>query len=133
MGGYGTKRTPQLAAQYADEFNLPFPPLDYYRPACDFVRAACDKAGREPESMRYTVALVAAVGTDEAEFARRAEAIKREPDDLRANGVGGTPAEAVERIRAFGDAGAETVYLQILDLDDHDHLRLIAAEVMEHV
>ena len=34
---------------------------------------------------------------------------------------------------AFGDAGAETVYLQILDLDDLDHLRLIAAEVAPHV
>ncbi len=48
IGGYGAKRTPRLAAQYADEFNLPFPPLDYYRPACDVVRAACETAGRDP-------------------------------------------------------------------------------------
>jgi len=39
----------------------------------------------------------------------------------------------VERIQEFAAAGAETVYLQILDLDDHDHLRLIAAEVAPHV
>jgi alkanesulfonate monooxygenase SsuD/methylene tetrahydromethanopterin reductase-like flavin-dependent oxidoreductase (luciferase family) len=122
-----------LAARFADEFNLPFPPLDYFRPACDHVRNACDKAGRDPASMRYTVAQVACVGADDAEVARRAAAIKREPDDLRANGIGGTPPEAVDRIRAFADAGAETVYLQILDLDDHDHLRLIAAEVAEHI
>jgi F420-dependent oxidoreductase-like protein len=133
MGGYGTKRTPRLAARYADEFNLPFPPLDYYRPACDFVRKACDAAGRDPESLRYTVAVVVCAGTDEKEYQRRAEAIGHEPDELRANGAAGLPDEVAEKIRAFGAAGAETVYLQVLDLDDHDHLRLIAAEVAPNV
>jgi F420-dependent oxidoreductase-like protein len=129
IGGYGAKRTPRLAATYADEFNLPFPPLDYYRPACDVVRAACESAGRDPGSLRYTVALLTCAGRDEAEFVRRAEAIGHEPDTLRAGGAAGLTGEVVERIRAFGDAGAETVYLQILDLEDLDHLRLIAAEV----
>jgi F420-dependent oxidoreductase-like protein len=132
MGGYGARRTPRLAARYADEFNMPFPPLDAYRAGCDRVRAACDAAGRDPATMRFTVALVACVGDDEATFVRRAAAIGREPDELRRNGVAGTPAEAIERIRAFADAGAECVYLQILDVDDHDHLRCIAAEVAPH-
>ena len=133
IGGYGAKRTPQLAAKYADEFNLPFPPVDYFRTACDVVRGACDAAGRDPGSLRYTVACVAAVGADDAEFRRRAEHIGQDPEQMRANAAGGTVAEVIERIRAFGDAGAETVYLQILDLDDLDHLRLIAAEVAPHV
>ena len=64
------------------------------------------------------------VGRDEAEFERRAAAIGRTPDDLRANAAGGLVDEVVERIHAFGEAGAETVYLQVLDLDDHDHVRL---------
>jgi F420-dependent oxidoreductase-like protein len=129
LGGYGTQRTPRLAAIYADEFNVPFPPLDYYRAACDHVRAACERAGRDPASMRYTVALVVCAGRDESEFRRRAEAIGHEPDELRKSGVAGLTGEVVERIRAFADAGAETVYLQMLDLDDLDHLRLLAAEV----
>jgi F420-dependent oxidoreductase-like protein len=129
IGGYGGKRTPRLAAQYADEFNLPFPPVDYYRAGCDVVRAACEKAGRDPASMRYTVAVVTCVGADDAEYARRVAAIGHDPAELRKNGAGGTVAEVVERLRAYGEAGAETVYMQILDLDDHDHLRLIASEV----
>ena len=60
-------------------------------------------------------------------------AIGQEAEDLRANALGGTPAQAIERIQAFADAGAETVYLQVLDLDDHDHLRLIASDVAPHV
>jgi alkanesulfonate monooxygenase SsuD/methylene tetrahydromethanopterin reductase-like flavin-dependent oxidoreductase (luciferase family) len=73
------------------------------------------------------------VGADDAEVRARAAAIAHDPEQLRANSVAGTPAEAVERIREFGAAGAETVYLQYLSLDDHDHLRLIAAEVAPHV
>jgi F420-dependent oxidoreductase-like protein len=133
IGGYGTKRTPRIAAEYADEFNLPFPPLDYYRTACDNVRAACDAAGRAAESMRYTVALVVCAGANEAEFAKRAAAIGREPDELRKNGAAGLVDEVVDRINAYAKEGAETVYLQVLDVDDLDHLRLIAGEVMPHV
>ncbi|MDQ1480666.1 MAG: hypothetical protein QOI44_1527 [Actinomycetota bacterium] len=133
LGGWGTKRTPRLAARFADEFNLPFPPVSYYREGCDHVRAACEKIDRDPTTMRFTAALVACVGRDEAEFTKRADAIGQKPDDLRANAAGGLPGEVVERIHEFAEAGAETVYLQILDLDDHDHLRLIAAEVAPHV
>jgi F420-dependent oxidoreductase-like protein len=133
LGGWGTKRTPRLAARFADEFNLPFPPVSYYREGCDHVRAACETIDRDPTTMRFTAALVACVGRDEAEFTKRADAIGQKPDDLRANAAGGLPGEVVERIHEFAEAGAETVYLQILDLDDHDHLRLIAAEVAPHV
>jgi F420-dependent oxidoreductase-like protein len=133
LGGWGTQRTPRLAARYADEFNMPFAPASYFREGCDHVRAACEKIDRDPASMHFTIALVACVGTDEAEFRRRAEAIGHAPDDLRANAAAGLPAEVVERIREFAAQGAETVYLQVLDLDDLDHLRLIAAEIAPHV
>ena len=132
MGGHGAQRTPRLAATYADEFNLPFAPVSMFAEARDRVRVACEKHGRDPDSMRYTAAQVVCVGTDEAEFARRARAIGRAPDELRTNGVAGLPAEAVARMQEFAAAGSETMYLQVLDLDDLDHLRLIAAELAPH-
>ncbi len=133
LGGWGTKRTPRIAARFADEFNMPFPPVSYFREGCDHVRAACEKIERDPATMRFTAALVVCVGRDEAEFTKRADAIGHKPEDLRANAAGGLPGEVVERIHAFAEAGCETVYLQVLDLDDLDHLRLIAAEVAPHV
>jgi F420-dependent oxidoreductase-like protein len=133
IGGYGAKRTPVLAARFATEFNLPFPPLDVYREAVGRVREACEAAGRDPDSLRTTVALVVACGSDEGEFTRRAGAIGREPDELRANGAAGLPAEVVDTLLAYRAAGATTAYLQVLDLDDLDHLRLLAAEVMPGV
>jgi alkanesulfonate monooxygenase len=132
MGGHGAKRTPRLAARYADEFNLPFAPVSMFKDARDRVRAACEQQGRDPDSMRYTAAQVVCVGSDEAEYARRAAAIGRAPDELRANGVAGLPEEAVARMQEFATAGTETMYLQVLDLDDLDHLRFIAAELAPH-
>src|SRR5262249_50859660 len=113
-------------------FNLPFAPVSMFIEARDRVRVACEKQGRDPDSLRYTAAQVVCVGRDEAEFARRAEAIGRAPDELRANGVAGLPAEAVARMQEFAPAGAESMYLQVLDLDDLDHLRFIAAELAPH-
>ena len=132
MGGGGPKRTPQLAARYADEFNLPFAPVSAFRNARDRVRAACETQRRDPDSLRYTAAQVVCLGRDEAEFARRARAIGRGPDELRTNGVAGLPAEAVARMQEYAAAGAETMYLQVLDLTDLDHLRCIAAELAPH-
>jgi F420-dependent oxidoreductase-like protein len=130
MGGYGAKRTPRLAAQYASEFNLPFPPADIYRSQCDLVRAACEARGRDPETMTFSVAQVVCCGTDGVEIARRAGNIGRGVDDLRQNGAAGTPAEVLERIAEFAEAGATRMYLQILDLEDLDHLHLLAEQVM---
>jgi F420-dependent oxidoreductase-like protein len=130
IGGYGTKRTPALAAQYASEFNLPFPPLEIYRSMCDNVRAACEARRRDPDSLTYSVAQVVCCGTDETEISRRADRIGRDVEELRQNGCAGTPAEVLDRIASFAEAGAERVYLQFLDMDDLDHLHLVAEEVM---
>lgn len=126
IGGVGKKRTPALAAAYADEFNLPFGDVETTRAQRERVTRACEDIGRDPATMRWSNALVVCVGADEAEFTRRAEAIGREPDELRANGVAGTPDEALEALGRYAAAGSERVYLQVLDLADLDHLDLIA-------
>jgi len=133
IGGLGKKRTPALAAAYADEFNLPF--VDEDTTAAQFarVRAACERADRDPATMRWSNALVVCVGADEPEIARRASVIGREVDELRTNGLAGTPSEVVDKIGRYAALGAERIYLQVLDLGDLDHLDLIATEVMPHV
>jgi F420-dependent oxidoreductase-like protein len=130
IGGVGKKRTPALAATYADEFNLPFVDTDTTRGQLERVTRACEDVGRDPATMRWSNALVVCVGADEAEFRRRAAAIGREPDELRANGVAGTPAEAVETLARYAAVGSERAYLQVLDLADLEHLDLLAAEVV---
>jgi F420-dependent oxidoreductase-like protein len=130
IGGMGATKTPALAAQYADEFNLPFQSLDNSRLQFDRVRAACERADRDPRSLLFSNALVLCCGRDEAEVQRRAEAIGRKPDELRASGLAGTPAEVVDKIGRYAELGSARIYLQTLDLDDLDHIELVAAQVM---
>ncbi len=133
IGGGGPKRTPRLAATFAQEFNLPFHSRAATVEQFGRVRAACESAGRDPGDLTYSAAQVVCCGADEKEITRRAEAIGRQPDELRENGVAGTPDEVVERLRSFAAIGTEAVYLQVLDLSDLEHLELIAAEVAPHL
>lgn len=88
---------------------------------------ACAAAGRDPAELVYSAAQVVCCGKDDAEVARRAAAIGLEVPELRGSGLAGTPSEIVDKIGTFAEAGTETMYLQILDLDDLGHLELIAA------
>jgi len=126
IGGGGPKRTPALAAQFADEFNVPFASLADTKAAFDRVRAACAEAGRDESSIIFSAARTVACGRDEAELTRRAAKTGQSLDDLRAGGLAGSPEEIASRIAEFAGIGATRIYLQVLDLDDLDHLALLA-------
>ncbi len=129
LGGVGAKKTPALAARYADEFNVPFQSVEASAGQFDRVRAALAEAGRDPKTLVLSGTQVLCCGRDEAEVRRRAEAIGREPAELRANGLAGTPAEVVDKIGRYAEVGVTRLYLQTLDLDDLAHIELVAEQV----
>jgi F420-dependent oxidoreductase-like protein len=132
-GGHGAKRTPRLAATYAGEFNLAFSSVADTEAQFARVRAACEQRGRDPKTLVLSAAQVLCCGRDETEFARRAANIGRQPDELRTNGAAGTPDEVVARLEALAAIGATCVYLQVLDLNDLEHIDLVASTVMPRV
>lgn len=133
IGGHGAKRTPRLAARYADEFNIPFASLEDSEQQFGRVREAAAAAGRGPDDLVYSNALVVCVGKDDAEVARRAAVIGRDVAELKANGLAGSPAEVVDKIGRFEAIGASRIYLQVLDLDDLGHLELISSQVQSQL
>jgi F420-dependent oxidoreductase-like protein len=133
VGGHGRKVTPRLAANFADEFNVPFAPYEVCRSQYKLVDEACQAIGRDPHSIVHSAALVVCCGQDESEITRRASNIGRDVTELKENGIAGTPAEVVERILHFGEIGISRLYLQVLDMKDLDHVRLIAEEVLPRV
>jgi F420-dependent oxidoreductase-like protein len=129
IGGHGKTRTPMLAARFADEFNVPFGKVESVTPAYERVRAASARIGRAVPPA-CSAAAVLCVGRDDAEVRRRAAAIGQEASAIRdGGGIVGTPAEAVETIKRYGEAGATRLFLQVLDLADLDHIELIASAV----
>jgi F420-dependent oxidoreductase-like protein len=130
LGGEGRRRSAQLAARFADEYNVNFKSVEDSREVVERVRDAAAAAGRE---LVYSAAQTMCVGKDDADLARRAAAIGRPLDDLRRTGIAGTPGEVVDKLGAFASIGVSRVYLQTLDLDDLDHLELVANEVLAQV
>jgi alkanesulfonate monooxygenase len=131
VGGAGPKRTPRLAARFADEFNMPFADIDTAIAQFTRVDEACQAAGRDPKSIRRSVAHPVCVGKDDTQLANRAAAIHGDLASLRERGFAGTPAEVVDKIGTWRErTGITTVYLQVLDLSDLDHIELIASDVM---
>ncbi|MEA2209350.1 MAG: hypothetical protein QOF54_1827 [Solirubrobacteraceae bacterium] len=133
VGGHGPRRTPALAARFAAEFNVPFAGVEQTRAQFERVRAACEAAGREPDTLVYSHAVTVCCGESEGELRRRALRIGVALDELRRSGAAGSPQEVIERLVAFERAGAQRAYLQLIDLDDLDHLELIAAAVLPSV
>jgi F420-dependent oxidoreductase-like protein len=122
VGGVGPKRTPALAAKYADEYNVAFRPVDVTAQAYERVRVACESEGRE-QPMVLSVAQTVACGRTAAEARARAEKIGQQPP------IFGTPDQVVDQIGQYAALGASRFFLQVLDLADLDHLDVLASEV----
>ena len=129
VGGFGAKRTPRIAATWADEYNVPFHGVEETGQAFDRVRAAARETGRD---VILSTAQVVCVGTG-AELERRAARLGRDVEGLRRDGLAGSPQEVVDKLGQLAEVGATRAYLQVMDLQDLDHLELIATEVMPQV
>jgi F420-dependent oxidoreductase-like protein len=129
VGGWGARRTPALAARYADEFNAAFRSVRETGGQFDRVRRACDRLtaegnGRAP--IVLSAAQVVCCGRTDAELRRRAEAVGRPLAALREQGLAGTPDEVVDKLGAFAEIGAERMYCQLIDMSDLEHIDLLA-------
>jgi F420-dependent oxidoreductase-like protein len=133
LGGVGKRRTPRLAAAYADEFNSSFDTMASTADSFRLVGEAAAQAGRPDSSISYSTAQTVCCGRDRPELERRAAAIGQPLDHLREHAVAGTPGEVVAKLKEFSGIGAQRAYLQLYDLDDLDHLELLAAEVLPAV
>jgi len=134
IGGHGPRRTPALAARFADEFNVGFSDFEVSTAQLNRVRAACAAVGRDPDSLVYSVAHPVCVGSNDAQFQRRAEAIGRDPGEIRGSSpFAGTVAEVTDTIGTWAAAGVQRAYLQVLDLADLDHIALLGADILPAV
>lgn len=133
VGGGGPARTPAITARYATEYNRGFVGEDEIAAAFARVRAACDDIGRDPATLRMSVALPTVIATDDATYRRRLDAIHADPATFADVNVAGTPEQAVEKLQRLRDLGADRVYLQLVDARDLEHVELIAAEVLPHL
>lgn len=133
VGGRGTKRTPELAARYADEFNVPFTPPGQSAEQYAHVAEACDRVGRAQSGrapLVLSVGMIVACGRTDAEVRARAarlHEVSALPDETP---LVGTVDQVVDQIGQYAEIGATRIYVRLRDLSDLDHLDLLAADVI---
>ncbi|MFK4835726.1 LLM class F420-dependent oxidoreductase [Microbacterium sp. ZW T2_14] len=133
IGGGGPRRTPDLVARFAREYNIGFPENHQIPERIENLRAACERIGRDPATVRLSIAMSTIAGRDEAEVARRAARIGKTVDDVRdGTNIVGDAAEIGERIALYRSFGIERVYFQLLDLQDVSHVEYLG-EVLPHL
>lgn len=133
VGGRGPKRTPELAARYADEFNMPFKSVAETARAYRRVAEACDRTGRADAGrppLVLSAGVVVAIGRTDGEAQRRAAPLHVKSALPPEDPVVGSPAQLVERLGEFSAIGASRIHLRLIDFHDLDHVELIAGEVL---
>jgi F420-dependent oxidoreductase-like protein len=129
VGGRGLKKTPALAARFAAEWNVPFQPVDAMREIRTAAEVACEDAGRDPSTLRSSLALATVIGASAGEVERRVIAVNRDPEELKVTGLYGSPADIAERLAEYASFGISRIYLQLLDITDLEQVALIGSEL----
>src|SRR5262245_27004576 len=83
IGGGGRRRTPALAARFADEVHAFNGNLHDTAAAYARVERACVEQGRDPASLLYSQNMVTVLGEDEQQFRQRMEQLRHQHADPR--------------------------------------------------
>jgi F420-dependent oxidoreductase-like protein len=133
VGGSAGRGTAVPAARWADEYNTIFCPPEEFARRRERVREACEREGRDPDSIRVSLMTGYVLGEERA---RRLYGRRERSDDYetwlagyRESALVGTADEIVARLREYDQAGCERVMLQHLLHDDLEPVAAIGREL----
>src|SRR3954453_17407013 len=144
VGGSAGPRSARLAAKWADEYNTIYVTPDEARDRRRVLDDACEREGRDPATLRFSMMNGFLVGADRDDLRARARRLaewrghtdqaERDIDAYIAAvaqpWIVGTPDEIVACLREYAAAGIEAVMLQHHLFEDFDALELIGREAI---
>ena len=130
IGGRGPKRTPRMAAQYADGYNLPYVSPEVYKQRTEQLDAACEKLGRDPSTITRSVNLHFHMGADEAGANAGRQKLQRFDEERRKGAISGTPQEAIDRIGEYVKVGTPGLNIAFRPPVDWDALEAYIEQVL---
>lgn len=147
VGGKGGPKIMRIVAEAADGWNTVWrwAPAAYAERLEELGRA-CERAGRDPATVKKSVGLFTVVGTDERDFSGRwTDALERAPVDTSGatregfarDALVGTAEDCIARIKEFEALGVEhlvcTFGLVPFSLSDEEQLDVFARDVLPAV
>lgn len=131
MGGNAGPKGAALAARFASEYNTPNATLDEVLERRATIERAWVDAGRDPQSVRFSLMTRAALGRDDAEADDRL-ALARERsgrgEDLNYS-FRGSPERVIEQLTTFRDAGVNRIMIKLLLHDDLEQIEIIGRDL----
>lgn len=126
--GGGGRKTTRLAVRYADIWNMPDARFSEYAKRLEYIEAHCEAEGRDPATLRQSWFGRLVPGRTEAEALKRGVG-KWTP----ANSFTGTPAQIVEQMGPFVEAGCDYYMVEVLGLPDPDVIGMVTEEIIPQV
>lgn len=136
-------RMRSLVGRFADEFNTVGGTPEEVRARFGRARRGCEEVGRDPATLVTSLMTWFFVGGSEAEYLAKLERARSlDPTagsfdayrrDIERDCIVGTPAQALERLGRYRDAGVQRIFLNHELYDDLDMLELVATEVLPHL
>jgi F420-dependent oxidoreductase-like protein len=134
IGGMGEKRLLRIVARHADGWNVPFVAPEVFAAKNTVLTQWCERERRDPSAILRTINLGLALAADEAGARRKREALGEQFGTMLAflepGMLVGTPAQVIDRIGAYRDAGAERIVLALRAPFDLEGLALFRETVM---
>lgn len=133
IGGNGPTRTMPMVAQYADEWNAVFVPLEAYREKVKLMKELLDKQGRPADDIKYSMMTQVVYEPTQEKLDARLAKSERSLDEMKERGmIVGTGQAVVDQISALAEAGLQRIMLQWIDQDNIDGMESMAKDILPH-
>jgi F420-dependent oxidoreductase-like protein len=145
VGGGGGRRSLDLAAQWADEYNIAACAPEQINEHRQAMTEACLRWGRDPTTLELSILVGVLCGQDQSELEDRAVRVRgflghapsstsaASLDELPRDWIVGTPAEVSRRLSGFVALGVKRIMLGPPLHDDLEMVSLIGREVLPAV
>lgn len=130
VGGSGPKRTPRMAARYADGFNMPYRSPDDIAQRLETVARECEAIGRDPAEIDTSANLGFYMGASEG----RPSVSGAPPEAMSGGSLTGGPQQAIDRLGEYERAGIQGVNIAFrppVDWDAYDAFLTEVAPVFQ--
>lgn len=137
VGGAGPQLTLRVVARHADGWNTFLMPREDYRLLVTALERHCERAGRDPASIRRSLAGQLVIGATSVEAEAKLEAVARQrrmtAEQARGRAFIGTPDDIANQLAGLAEQGVDHIIFSLRAPYPHDDLRLFAAEVVPRV
>jgi alkanesulfonate monooxygenase SsuD/methylene tetrahydromethanopterin reductase-like flavin-dependent oxidoreductase (luciferase family) len=137
LGGLGEKKTLRLVAKHADGWNAAYIPVKTFTRLSGVLDQWCETHDRDPKNLKRSINLMFNLGTSESAVNAERERLHAAWGPATSKVEGGallcTPSEAIDRINAYKDAGADLINIALRAPWNNDALDAYLEDVIPAV